>query len=601
MATLNYFQRYKRVSICGLLLVFLCFSSIVQAISEDAQVDRSNTVTPQDYGEILRLADEVKSSDPVRFGKLLSSLKNDQINLSKAQLNYLNYLITYELTFNGKLEQALAHSKLLLQDDVSEVLQLRTHIINTNIYALSRNWQDGLSSLLSIIQKLPEINDRNIYEQALAVIAIFYNQLGQHELALQYASTLLSNAKKYRSLCIARFLIIESKAQLGTISTEDPFISESINECKQSGETVAVSFVYTNLAKALINKSEYKQALELLVQHINYIESANYRRVLAEAYSLLAELYLSQGYDSEAKRYAEASLEKSVGVEANEPIIQAHRVLYALAQKQKNYQLALELYTKYSNLNQDYLDEVQVKHLAFQLAQHQTIQKENEIELLNEQNQLLKLQQQLVAAERENDRLFMLLSLLVIFVLVFFGFRLWRTQKRLKQLAEYDALTGLLNRGHFVEVAKSTLSYCQQTKQHAGIIMFDLDKFKSINDNFGHAAGDWALQAAAKVCLSLKREQDIVARIGGEEFCIILPSCGVFKTEQIAEKYRQALARLDTQTSGSVFAVSASFGITDTVSSGYSLERLLADADEAMYQSKRNGRDQVTIFEKTDS
>ena len=546
----------------------------------------------------LAAADLIKSSNPKKFTALIQKLEQRIPEFSSEQIDFYHYLQGYHAAYNGNLTKAVNLYEQVINSSTSPLLKFRANLSVTNIYANYQDWDKSLVHLNINFDLLKNVKDSNYYHQGLILAATVYNQLEQFELGYQYSQHTELQEVNGRNKCLSNHLSIESLLHLNRMSTDDEFISNAIVSCES--EPIMANFIRTNLAKLYIEQTLPQNALSTLIPHLDAIDNTQYPRLIVEVYSVLAQAYFDLQKFDLANQYTVQAIELGAG-NITKALVNALRIRYQIAKLEDQNNQALSHHEEYVEADRAYFNLVKAKHLAFQLAQHQTIQKENEIELLNEQNQLLKLQQQLIAAERENDRLFMLLSLLVIFVLVFFGFRLWRTQKRLKQLAEYDALTGLFNRGHFVEVAKSTLRYCQQTKQHASIIMFDLDKFKSINDNFGHAAGDWALQASAKVCLSLKREQDIVARIGGEEFCIILPSCGVFKTEQIAEKYRQALARLDTQTCGSVFAVSASFGITDTVTSGYNLERLLADADEAMYQSKRNGRDQVTIFAKTDS
>nr|WP_282446605.1 GGDEF domain-containing protein [Shewanella sp. 1CM18E] len=170
------------------------------------------------------------------------------------------------------------------------------------------------------------------------------------------------------------------------------------------------------------------------------------------------------------------------------------------------------------------------------------------------------------------------------------------TQKRLKLLAEYDALTKVHNRGHFTQQALNAIDYCSKNQQAASCILFDLDKFKSINDTYGHATGDWVLKQVAQVCQAHSRKSDLFARLGGEEFCIFLPSCDVNTAAQLAEEYRKLIAAIDSNGSGFEFAISASFGVTDFSLSGTNLDKMIADSDHAMYVSKKTGRNRVTIF-----
>jgi diguanylate cyclase (GGDEF)-like protein len=127
--------------------------------------------------------------------------------------------------------------------------------------------------------------------------------------------------------------------------------------------------------------------------------------------------------------------------------------------------------------------------------------------------------------------------------------------------------------------------------------MFDLDHFKKVNDIFGHACGDWALKETIKACKGIGRQNDIFARLGGEEFCLVLPSCNIDAAMLRAEACRAAIEAIITEESGHDFSITASFGVTDVKRSGFTLDKLLADADMAAYTSKNAGRNRITLFE----
>ena len=111
---------------------------------------------------------------------------------------------------------------------------------------------------------------------------------------------------------------------------------------------------------------------------------------------------------------------------------------------------------------------------------------QSEIALLSETNKLLVAREALAETKLANRHLFMALLTFIIVILTLFGLRLWRDHKRVKQLAEYDPLTGAFNRGHFSQVSLSALKYCESAEQDLSLIMFDLDFFKKINDSLGH-------------------------------------------------------------------------------------------------------------------
>jgi diguanylate cyclase (GGDEF)-like protein len=167
---------------------------------------------------------------------------------------------------------------------------------------------------------------------------------------------------------------------------------------------------------------------------------------------------------------------------------------------------------------------------------------------------------------------------------------------RFQKLARRDGLTGILNRQHFMDEAKAVLDHCSRSGREACMILVDFDNFKAVNDTHGHVAGDVVLQSAVGVLQVHMRGNDIFGRLGGEEFGILLPDCGLDTALQRAELLRVAIAGLTRSQTGIDFDVSASFGVTTTIETGYDLRQMLIHADSALYRAKREGRNRVSTF-----
>ncbi|WP_394199891.1 GGDEF domain-containing protein [Shewanella waksmanii] len=391
-------------------------------------------------------------------------------------------------------------------------------------------------------------------------------------------------------------MAIEAKLKLNQLDEKSEQIAEAIKTCQQSNEHLMVTIVAGYTATKLIETRKIPDALELLHTHLETVLKINYPPVTSRYYSLLSQAYFLNNESTKADSYAHLSLEMSVSLGNNESTLEAYYILFQIAEARGDHQLALDYHKKYAAADKAYLDDVKTKHLAFQLAQHQATEQKNQIDLLDKQNKLLRVEQQLATTEAENNRLFISLLISIITLLGFWAYKSWKTQQRLKQLAEYDALTKVYNRGHFTQLAEDALKYCASSDIQLSCILFDLDRFKQINDNYGHGCGDWVLKQVAQVCQAQGRKNDIFARLGGEEFCMILPSCDIQTALKLAESCRVAISQINTADSGYDFCITASLGVTDANLSGYSLDKLTADADTAMYQSKRNGRNRVTVF-----
>lgn len=169
--------------------------------------------------------------------------------------------------------------------------------------------------------------------------------------------------------------------------------------------------------------------------------------------------------------------------------------------------------------------------------------------------------------------------------------------RQVTHLARTDPLTGLLNRRAFTEHAQVALTSAKRHGRHTGVVMCDLDHFKSLNDTYGHQAGDVVLVATANAIRTCVRESDILARFGGEEFIILLTETTPERVRDVGERYRTAVRDLpitdlvpSKQTPQTV-----SVGIALFPGHAASLDELIRAADDALYKAKDAGRDQVCI------
>jgi diguanylate cyclase (GGDEF)-like protein len=168
--------------------------------------------------------------------------------------------------------------------------------------------------------------------------------------------------------------------------------------------------------------------------------------------------------------------------------------------------------------------------------------------------------------------------------------------RRLEELATTDALTGLWNRRHFEECAARIIEQARRAARPAALVLIDVDRFKSYNDRFGHAVGDRVLQHVAKQLRSGARAMDIVARVGGEEFVVMMPDTDAHSATCAAERMRESLAASAPDGAPpDAEHVTASFGVATFPQGGDRLDRLLMSADDALYAAKRSGRNRMSV------
>lgn len=177
--------------------------------------------------------------------------------------------------------------------------------------------------------------------------------------------------------------------------------------------------------------------------------------------------------------------------------------------------------------------------------------------------------------------------------------RLRETLDQMRALALKDSLTGILNRRAILETAEDELERAHREHSSLSILMCDLDHLKSINDRFGHAAGDQALKLAIDSVVKNLRQYDHVGRWGGDEFLIILPNTEMDEAYQIAERLRLTIERVEMDLEGKdELGLRMSLGVTSTSrQNNLNLDMLVKQADVALYLAKNNGKNQVKIYQ----
>jgi diguanylate cyclase (GGDEF)-like protein len=166
---------------------------------------------------------------------------------------------------------------------------------------------------------------------------------------------------------------------------------------------------------------------------------------------------------------------------------------------------------------------------------------------------------------------------------------------RLEELATTDGLTGCFNKRYFNEELKQRLQAAQRFGRKLSLIIVDLDHFKTVNDTYGHHTGDVVIRELGQVLRRLKRETDVVARFGGEEFCILCEETTAEGAFLLAERVRQELELTAFETELGSLRVTASLGLATFPEHGKDRQALFAAADRALYAAKHNGRNQVSV------
>lgn len=551
----------------------------------------------EDFGGMLRRADAVKSVDPDEFTRLLDGLDAQSNQLSLQQRQQLQYLQGWRQAYAGNYVAAIPLLESVVDQSSDPTLQFRAGSTAANVRVLSSQYEGAFLQLNKLLNKLPAVTDKDARLQGMSVAADLYVLVGEYDLGIHYAEQVIKENASGRGICRGQQIRLDALCKSKRLQADNPDIDVGINACLQQGESLAANAIRTTRVRLLLREKRLDQAIALLETHYGEIEQSRYPRGISEWESLMAQAYHQRGSGADAQRLALRSVEHSVKDQFTQPLVGAYRVLYEESEKHGDMSDAIGYLKQSAAADKTYIDDVTARQLAYERVKSNTLSTKSQLEALNQENKLLQLQRELDSKAAEASRLYIALLMLVVVFIALWAYRTKRSQLYFMKLSQVDSLTGISNRPRFIQLAEAVLEAARKSQQQASVVLCDLDHFKSINDRFGHAAGDHVLRQAVSACQAHLRVSDIFGRVGGEEFGIVLPGCGLEDAKQRAERLRQALIAIDPQYEGERCSISGSFGVTSTEASGYELRQLLAHADAALYRAKAAGRDRVLPYD----
>jgi diguanylate cyclase (GGDEF)-like protein len=188
-----------------------------------------------------------------------------------------------------------------------------------------------------------------------------------------------------------------------------------------------------------------------------------------------------------------------------------------------------------------------------------------------------------------------LVSIPICFVTGRMALQLNEAHAQLKELAHTDELTGLTNRRSFFASSEIALNAASEASDTLALLIFDADYFKQLNDTYGHATGDAALQFITEKLESSVRSSDLVCRLGGEEFAVLLPGMSEPLASKLADRILEKISGQPMFLDNKIIEMSVSCGVADTNVS-YEMTALFKAADDALYAAKNNGRNRKVLF-----
>jgi diguanylate cyclase (GGDEF)-like protein len=552
--------------------------------------------------EITQLFDEAKryrGTDGAKSSTILKRLEELRHSFSQEQAYYLDYLQAYQQNLLGETDRAIATLLHVFNNTQSTELKFQSGYTIFNVLAIARRFVEALSYYNQTMALYSQISDSELKISVNLAAMMLFNELGDYPKVLTIAEELQLTLLPEHLECKASSMKIRAESNINPLLNDVSTFKNALQGCTASKQPLFESFIRLYYVRFLLANSQYLQALTELETHLPTSLSTQYQLIIQEYYYLMAKTHWHLGREQDAKDYTDLALAIRVENNYSLPLTLTLAMRYEIEKKAGNLEQALFYGEQYFTADKAYLNQVRVKAQAIELNKAESLEHKRHITALEQENRLMSLQQALDATEKSNTRLLLIILLLGLFCLSLWAYKTKILQKQLARLALIDELTQVFNRRQFVTLGTQILTMNERAGQSACVIMIDLDQFKAINDQFGHSVGDWVLKRVASKLNSLGRRSDVFGRLGGEEFAYVLGDCAMEKALEFAEMCRQAVEALDVSESayGASLTLSASFGVTATRFSGYDLERLLADADESLYQAKGNNRNCVVAFE----
>ncbi|MEO6065311.1 MAG: GGDEF domain-containing protein [Lysobacterales bacterium] len=550
-----------------------------------------------DSAELLQQADEVKSAEYDNFAKILERLEKRRAKLSNRQGFHLDYLKGWQFAYVADFDSALATLADVAERAEDGDLRFRAEATASNVLTIMRRYQPALEHLNAMLALLPAVEDPKVRAQGLLTAAQIHSQVGQHDVASEYARQVIRETPTGKVLCQALQIELDARFGSGRVRGDDPDALRGLAACVDSGEVIFANLIRTVIAQVELKEGRVEDAIALLEGQYDEVQRTRYGRLVTDYDALLAQSWWKKGETAKARSFARRAVDGRAGKEITEPVVKAFLVLFQIAKAQGDTSAALAFHEIYAAADKRFLDDIGARELAYQMVKSQATANRLQIEALGKRNQLLQLEQKVSKSAAQTRGLYILLLLSLLGLIAMWAGMTKRSQLHFMKLARRDGLTGIFNRAHFADAAESVLAYCRKGEREACVVLLDLDHFKLVNDTHGHAAGDVVLKRTVQACQSHLRSIDIIGRLGGEEFGIVLPDCSPDHAFALAEQFRLGVADISKADGGVGFPVSASFGVTSSRWSSYNLRQLIIHADKALYVSKNSGRNRVSCFD----
>jgi len=507
------------------------------------------------------------------------------------QQHFLIMSAGHQLVNSRHEETIKTLDRVLSYPELAPAYRMRAHTFLAHIQYLKGNFNTTFEHLYSALTILPTISDKTFTFSTLHTASTIHTEVQAYEDAIAYANQALAlfpEGSMPKETCYA----LQARGTAQSYAEQYASAQMSLNQarelCHQIGEPIIEANILKMLAFNNLALGQTTQAIDTLNQAAAISNTFPYQPDQVHIESLMARAYLMDKQTDRAKEYALRVLEKSDQIGIVKRQQEAYALLASIHGDAGEYQQALAYSKALIESNNQTQNDFQTRHLAYLIAKYGNLAKANQIEKL-------KLASQVAEKSRTNAQLLSITTIIILGIAVFWLLRVRQQKISFKLLSETDSLTGAYNRRQILQQAQSEFSQARTHHRNLTTVLVDLDHFKKINDQYGHATGDWALTRVTQAIKTSIGGLGILGRTGGEEFLILLPNHDKTSATAVAERVRKAISDIDTEPSGQAFQISASFGLATCCDVDSTVDAQLNRSDIALYQAKSDGRNRVNV------
>ena len=620
--------------------LFTCLYFYSPALKAQDTLDEQWLVTQ------LEIAKDKSIYDPgqaVEFVESLIAEHDDKLTVLqriKLQLILANdYLLVGGLKKTIELEKQIANDLHLLDDDSL----VTYYIIKSNIHNYSGQTEQSLAILKIAEELVKQLDDEKLNSKVFGALANFYVYNHDDIKALEYfykSYEIIKRSGDLLDLAYIEATMAKSYEYLFDYDTAVEMQTKALNYFLKYDLVFDSLVSYYHLAKVYLKMDRTQDAIKISNKLLPLSEQATDKSLVYYGFIVLAEAYLLEQNLSQAQHYlslsnqyfdqledvaniaqhyyiqagielAQRSSEKAVKtldkaqlLSESLPIeysisslIKLTRLQAELAVQQNDYQLAYKYQQDLIALNDRQYNKVREISRSRHKVEFDTKQVKLEKQLLKKDKELNEFALQEIKQQQALQNTIMFSVLILFLLLLLFSWRQYRLKRKFSLLANTDFLTGVANRRKIMDFAELQWLQLKNDNHNFCLILFDLDHFKNINDEFGHPTGDLVLKSITETAKCAIRGHDILGRIGGEEFLVVLNNTSLVEAIEIAERIKSDIEKTSIKEGENVIKMTASFGVAQKRAQLNSFKDLLKNADKALYTAKERGRNRVETDE----